>query len=330
MQHDLVLRAEPARDGVATLRLAGVIDAHTLDRFEASLAQAAASGVRSLLLDCDELHYVNSAGFGELIRYSDRFNEKGGSLVLARVPPKVGVILEMLGLKSVIPIHASLEEARVEAARALPLVPESVPAPPPAPLSIAPRPVATAPRATLDEIVVDERVVVCACCDARMRVGGQGRWLCSACGAPFSLTKEGGVAFDWSRSDADGIHLTLEVTPRNLAGFAGLLEGLLTERRVPHARMRRLSREAAHVCHLVATHAFGEGARGPLHLLALSGPQRLHLRLVDRGRALGEEAVRIFAGQSRLFLDFRYTSLPSGVNVTEFAFAYAGAGVFVA
>ncbi|MGQ0614383.1 MAG: STAS domain-containing protein [Planctomycetaceae bacterium] len=328
MQHDLVLRAEPARDGVATLHLAGVIDAHTLDRFESSLAQAAASGVRSLLLDCDELHYVNSAGFGELIRYSDRFNEKGGSLVLARVPPKVGVILEMLGLKSVIPIHASLEEARAEASRALPLVP--APAALPAPLPGPPRPVAPAARAPVNEIVADERVVVCACCDARMRVGGQGRWLCAACGAPFSLTKEGGVTFDWSRSDADGIHLTLEVTPRNLAGLAGLIEGILMERRVPHARMRRLSREAAHVCHLVATHAFGDAARGPLHLLALSGPQRLHVRVVERGRALGEEAARVFAGQSRLFLDFRYTSLPSGVNVTEFAFAYAGAGVFVA
>jgi len=328
VQHDLVIRAEAARDGVAALRLAGVIDAHTLDRFEASLSEAAAGGARSLLLDCDELHYVNSAGFGELIRYSDRFNEKGGALVLARVPPKVGVILEMLGLKSVIPIHASLEEARAEASRSLPLLPEAAPSPAPLP-AVAPARAAARARPPA-EVVAQERIVVCAFCDARLRVGGHGRWTCAACGAPFGLTAEGGVSFDWSRTDADAIHLTLEVTPRNLAGLAGLLEGVLTERRVPHARMRRFAREAAHVCHLVATHAFPEGARGPLHLLALAGPQRLHLRIVDRGRALGEEAGRVFAGQARLFLDFRYGSLPSGVNLTEFAFAYAGAGAFVA
>jgi len=37
----------------------------------------------------------------------------------------------------------------------------------------------------------------------------------------------------------------------------------------------------------------------------------------------------VFSTQSRLFLDFRYDSPADGVNVTEFAFAYAGSGVFV-
>ena len=58
-------------------------------------------------------------------------------------------------------------------------------------------------------------------------------------------------------------------------------------------------------------------------------PQRLHLRIVDRGRALDDEVKRIFATQSRLFLDFRYSSQIENVNVTEFAFAYAGSGAFV-
>jgi hypothetical protein len=93
--------------------------------------------------------------------------------------------------------------------------------------------------------------------------------------------------------------------------------------------MRRFAREAAHVCHLVAENAFEGGRKGPLHILALAGPQRLHLRIVDRGRALGGDAARIFATQARLFLDFRYATLEENLNATEFAFAYAGSGVFV-
>jgi hypothetical protein len=308
------------------------------------------------VLDCEELRYVNSSGFGELIRYFDRLREQGGTLVLARVAPKVGIILEMLGLKSLIPVATSLEAA-VETAKLGPAAaPSQQPQEPPAPEqegatagasagasagAAAVRPGEEAAARQLPEearsriravrpvLSTDKRTVVCAFCDTRLRIGGDGRWACPACGAPFATTREGGVAFDWSRADAEAIHTTFDVTPRALAAFAGLVEGILVERRVPHARMRRFAREAAHVCHLVAENAFEGGRKGPLHILALAGPQRLHLRIVDRGRALGADAARVFATQSRLFLDFRYATVEEYLNVTEFAFAYAGSGVFV-
>jgi anti-sigma B factor antagonist len=327
VQTDLVLRSASCPDDVVRIQLAGVIDAHTLDRFEAGLAGALEGGARSLLLDCEELRYVNSAGFGELIRYFDRLKERGGTLVLARVPPKVAVILEMLGLKSLIPIVTSLEEGEGIAQQGIAPEEPATPEPAAPEARVIERAVVSASDRAV--VSVDDRTVACAFCDTHVRVGGEGRWACPACGAPFTTTPEGGVAFDWSNADAEAVHITLEISPRTLAALAGLIEGILVERRVTHARMRRFAREAAHVCHLLAENAFANGSRGPLHVLALAGPQRLHLRVVDRGRRLGDEAARIFSTQSRLFLDFRYRSLAEGVNVTEFAFAYAGSGVFV-
>jgi len=334
MQADLVLRATARADGVFTIHLAGVIDAHTLDKFEAALGKALEKGARSLLLDCEELRYVNSSGFGELIRYSDRLKERKGALVLTRVPPKVGVILEMLGLKSLIPIAVTLEAGLKTAARGAVAEP-ATPSPSPPEgrsrigIGAAPSASASRTRRARPALGVKGRTVVCAFCDARLRITGEGRWACPSCGAPFTLTREGGVAFDWTRADSDAVHLTFDVAPRSLAAFAGLIEGVLVERRVSHARMRRFAREAAHVCHLLAEHALPAKRRGPLHVLVLGGPQRLHLRIVDRGRNLGEEASRIFATQARLFLDFAYSSPAPDVNVTEFAFAYAGSGIFV-
>jgi len=337
VQHDLVIRATEHPDGILTLHLGGVIDAHTLDKFEHRLAEAIKQGTRSRVLDCEELRYVNSSGFGELIRYHDRLREQGGTLVLARVAPKVGIILEMLGLKSLIPMATSLDSAH-ETAK---LGPAAAPAAPPQEeegVSAGEEPPVARHlaevrgsriRAVRPVLSTDKRTVVCAFCDTRLRIGGEGRWACPACGAPFATTREGGVAFDWSRADAEAVHLTFDVTPRALAGFAGLLEGILVERRVPHARMRRFAREAAHVCHLIAEAAFDGCRKGPLHVLVLAGPQRLHLRIVDRGRALGTDASRVFATQSRLFLEFRYATIEENLNVTEFAFAYAGSGVFV-
>ena len=342
MQHDLVMRATQPADGVVAVHLGGVVDAHTLDKFEAGLEKALKLGGTSLVLDCEELRYVNSAGFGELIRYFDRLKEEGGVLVLARVPPKVGIILEMLGLKSLIPITTTMPEAietaKRGAAAAEQLAAEAAPAETAVTRGAVGAPAQgrlpamdDAPRIRAEQPVVtaDKGMVVCAFCDARLRIGGEGRWACPACGAPFTMTREGGLAFDWARADADAMHVTLDVTARTLAGLAGMLEGILVERRVPHARMRRFAREAAHVCHLIHEHAFEPGRTGPLHVLALAGPQRLNLRIVDRGKNLADDVARIFAAQSRLFLDFSYASPAPGLNVTEFAFAYAGSGVFV-
>jgi len=377
VQADLVLRVVRESDGPTIIHLVGVIDAHTLDTFEGSLREVMDddgqdsggldSGGLAIVLDCNELRYVNSAGFGELIRYHDQLKSRGGRLVLARVPPKIGVILEMLGLKSLIPVATGLDEARGIASRPLEFdatarlpvtgigtdrtdaivsnritndrITNDASAPTPtAPNAGASRPAVTRLGARAEARIDTHRpdpsqVVVCAICDTRLRIAGEGEWACAACGAPFTVTREGGIAFDWSRAEADGIHLTFEVSPRTLAAFAGLIEGILVERRVPHARMRRFAREAAHVCHLLAEHACGapeSQGRAPVHALLLAGPQRLHIRLVDRGRSLADRADRVFSTQKRLFLDFRYGSTAEGINVTEFAFAYAGSGVFVA
>lgn len=331
MPPELILEAKARSDGVVTISLSGVIDSHTLDLFDAGLAKALDhDGARSFVLDCDQLRYVNSSGFGELIRYSDRLKDRGGVLVLARVPPKVAIILEMLGLKSLIPIVASLEEGVVIAARgALPEDEIETDTEPDLPrLEVGER-----SRMPASATLADDCIVVCAFCDTRLRLASRretSRWACPSCGAPFSATPEGGIAFEWSNAEAEAMHLTIDVTARTLAALAGLIEGVLIERRVSHARMRRFAREAAHVCHVVSENAFGKERHGPLHVLVTAGPQRLQIRIVDRGKSFEEEAQRIFSTQSRLFLDFRYATLTEGVNVTEFAFAYTGSGVFVA
>ncbi|MHC4958513.1 MAG: STAS domain-containing protein [Planctomycetota bacterium] len=343
MQHDLVLKAEARSDGVVTIHISGVVDAHTLDRFEAALSKALdRSDTKSFVLDCNDLRYMNSAGFGELIRYHDRLRERAGTLVLARVPPKVAIILEMLGLKSLMHVVPSIEEGLIAAARGAAPSPEPNPEPAPEPTvspASAPRVRVTpeAPVAASDRGVTsggeDGQTVICAFCDTRVRVTGADRtrrWACPGCGAPFTVTQGGGVAFDWTNADAEAIHLTLDITPRTLAALAGLIEGILVERRVSHARMRRFAREAAHVCHVVSENAYAGVRQGSVHVLLLAGPQRLAMRIVDRGRSLGDDATRVFATQARLFLDFRYASLADGVNATEFAFAYTGSGVFVA
>ena len=364
MQHGLSLRATARSDGLITIHIAGVIDNHTLDRFEAALGKATERGARSIVLDCDELRYVSSAGFGELIRYHDQLQAKDGMLVLARVAPKVSVILEMLGLKSLMPVASSLEEAAALVERGpQPIPPQeegpaslsssasfvsSAPSAPSAsfvPAVPSPRLVGPAPRS----IPVSRRLgvtpaarspdasprgaptgIACPFCDARLEpLPGPGRGACPACGAPFESALNGKVSFEWAddgEARVEAIHLTIQTTAQGLAALGGLVEGLLTAQRMSHVPMRRCARETVRIAMQLGDHAYGSSECGLLHVLAVPGEGKLTLRIVDRGRGLEAEADTLFGDSHPGLVDFRYETLADGLNVTCFAFTLAGAG----
>ena len=338
MQHGLALRATARSDGLITVHAAGVLDNNTLDRFESALAKARERGAKSVVVDCEEVRYVSSAGFGELIRYHDLLKESGGVLVLARVAPKVGVILEMLGLKSLIPVVASLEEAIRIAERG------EVPEPtrtvevnriPPSPQRervtpeqrFRPSPVETpVPTEPLPED--DSSAAECLFCDARILPGVPGDLgACAACGAPFEVEESGLLRFEWGDAEesCDAFHLTLHMTPHGMAALAGMVEGLLADRQVEPAAARRFAREVVQVCLLITEHAYAVNERGLLHLLAVSTAERLTLRVIDRGRDLAAEANTIFETQAGRLLDFHYERVAEGVHATRFAFEWPDA-----
>jgi len=339
LQHGLVLRAASRPGGLIAIQLAGVVDAHTLDRFESALDKALEHGARSLLLDCSELRYMSSSGFGELIRYHDRLRERGGTMVLARVAPKVAVILEMLGLKSLIPIVDSLEEG-IRVAQAGAPAPAPQPAETPAPSRAPSREGDTAgpgDEAPAGGVEPAGPEVVCPFCDAVLRAPGAGTHLCAGCGAPFALADEGDVRWEWAPEDparVETMHLTLDARPRSIAALTIAIEALLGDRGVAHVRLRRFAREAGQACRLLAEHAYGAWSRedasrraGPLHVLLLAGDDRLVVRAVERGRALDREAASVFATQADHLAQFAYRVLGDGVHSIEFVLLYHDAEV---
>jgi anti-sigma B factor antagonist len=335
VQHGLALRATARSDGLITVHAAGVLDNNTLDRFEAALAKARERGAKSVVVDCEEVRYVSSAGFGELIRYHDLLKENGGVLVLARVAPKVGVILEMLGLKSLIPVVASLEEAIRIAERGEVPEPARPPdvnrvsvAPPRERLPVEPRIAAelgARPVPLERPASAEPTAAECIFCDARLPSGAPGsRSTCAACGAPYEVAESGGLRFEWGEDEGacDAFHLTFHMTPHGMAALAGMIEAMLADREVEHVPTRRFSRDVVQVCLLISEHAYAADERGLLHLLAVSTPERLALRVVDRGRDLTAEAGAIFESQASRLLDFEYGRLAEGVQATRFAFAW--------
>lgn len=131
--------------GVEFAELAGAIDASTVHIFQNQLEEARKRGVTKLIMDISKIKYVNSTGLGSLVKYADAFKAGGGGVVLLRVPAKVKIVIEMLGLHEFFEMCNSEKEAVAAlgagAAPAAPAArpPAAKPAAPPRPTP-APRP----------------------------------------------------------------------------------------------------------------------------------------------------------------------------------------------
>jgi len=95
----------------ALARVSVRLDAVSVPLLAAALDEIYFIGVRYLILDLAGVSYVNSTGLSSLARASDALKLAGGRLDVIRVPSKVRIVMEMLGLNAFYKWHPTLEEA---------------------------------------------------------------------------------------------------------------------------------------------------------------------------------------------------------------------------
>ncbi len=135
----------------AMVVIAGAIDAKTVPGFQEHLNKLKDSGIIRFVLDMENVKYINSTGLGFLVNLADNIDPVQGGVSLVRVPPKVKVVFDMLGLNTFFKIFNSRREAMeasVKAYGGTAAAPAPAPAPvhAPAPVPISRPATATAPR----------------------------------------------------------------------------------------------------------------------------------------------------------------------------------------
>ena len=98
-------------DSARVAELSGAIDGNTVPDFQQMLERVKTEGVRRLILDMSKIKYVNSTGLGSLVKYADSFKNSGGGMALIKVPAKVKIVIEMLGLNAFFDICPDLDAA---------------------------------------------------------------------------------------------------------------------------------------------------------------------------------------------------------------------------
>ena len=108
-----IVRAEKDAGGraVQVLNLTGQLDAHTFSSLQKELEGVGAAGEPRVVLNCQDLEYVSSAGLGVLKKMSREFRGREGDIRLASLPPKIHNVVNLLGFNQVIQVFETLDEA---------------------------------------------------------------------------------------------------------------------------------------------------------------------------------------------------------------------------
>lgn len=94
-----------SRPGRRVLRLAGKLGIETVPAF---LAAARAETAAVLILDMGDVEYMDSSGVGALLQIHVSLAKGNRQLVLASVPEKVRMVLEIARLQSIFPMYSSV------------------------------------------------------------------------------------------------------------------------------------------------------------------------------------------------------------------------------
>lgn len=87
-------------DDFAVIHLEGAVDAHTAPKFEEAVQSVIDNGQHRIVVDCEKLTYISSAGLGVFMGFIEEVREQGGDIKICGLSDKVKQPFEILGFES--------------------------------------------------------------------------------------------------------------------------------------------------------------------------------------------------------------------------------------
>lgn len=98
--------------GRLLVRLEGELDVYQVDQVRAVMEQALDdSGSQTLILDLENMSFIDSSGLGVLLGRYKRLQASGGTMLAASIQPQVHTVFELSGLLKLIRIYPALSDA---------------------------------------------------------------------------------------------------------------------------------------------------------------------------------------------------------------------------
>ncbi len=309
---------------MAVATIAGSIDANTVGAFQKELEGARQGGRIRLILDLSDVKYVNSTGLGSLVKEQDLFKTTGGGIVLLKVPAKVKIVVEMLGLHTFFDMCDSMQEAieslmgQGDGAPAAEAAGDAVPttktqrlkmpasgsarttaAKPSArtpskkraatPSSRAPSKASSRAAAAMAPSASPEGTVTCSVCRATLELPEAGSYQCPRCSTMMKIDKDR-VATFFAPEEPVPIQMTLLATPECADGLFEFVGVVAKKLSFGGTAVRDFQRSVMEVCDKIRTEVYGDSADSPETFQVMISVQekKIDLTFTDHGKSLGD------------------------------------------
>ena len=294
-----------AEGTTATLvQIFGAIDTTSIDQFQRSLDELLGKGVPNLILDCANVQYISSTGLGALLKYVIAFEEEaGGHLSFIRVPPKIMLVMEMLGFNVLFDIHEDESGALTSIAGGIAALPEApTPVAPLATLSAAgsasalaatqPFPAAVTPSTPVLVSALDLLPAVsfplqvrCGRCCVTLEFQGSGDFKCPRCETKVQVASNGRVRFVASKK-MKPVKLTLPTIPSVVEGIGPLLAAMAQQIGFNGQSAHDLAASVTGMCREVICATCGNDPTQIFHVNIVPEHQQLTVRLSGQGKPI--------------------------------------------
>lgn len=99
------------KGNINVVKVQGRLDASTSAKLEEALNEFSSQDKVRVLVDCQELEYISSAGLRVLLAAAKDFQKRNGKIFLSSLNANVKQVFEISGFTSIFPIYESTEKA---------------------------------------------------------------------------------------------------------------------------------------------------------------------------------------------------------------------------
>ena len=101
---------ETRQQQITIFSLAGRLDSGSSPEFDKRIVQAMENGSRYIVLDCQKLDYITSAGLRVVVKTAKKLKPEQGQIILCAMADYVKEVFEIAGFDSFLPILPTLED----------------------------------------------------------------------------------------------------------------------------------------------------------------------------------------------------------------------------
>ena len=99
------------QDGICILTLNGRLDASSSSEFREKILQLIEDGTKKVILDCENLDYISSAGLRVVLEATKEIKRNEGKIMLCTLQDYIKEVFEIAQFDAFLPIGATLKEA---------------------------------------------------------------------------------------------------------------------------------------------------------------------------------------------------------------------------